>query len=158
MRSYKQLVVVGAALALTTGIIAAADQVPAAGGDIEITPIIHNSVQIEYAGMVIQVDPWSMGGLSHYKPADLILISDDPDHHLDPGAIQKLKPRNLRSCGRPTALLDSLTRTCHSRVTTCLRQTAIFMESPLRAAGDYGGRASSVESQQPAGSSLRPWA
>ena len=48
---------------LTTPAIAA-DKVPATGGDIEITPLIHSSVQIEHAGKVIQVDPWSMGDLS----------------------------------------------------------------------------------------------
>jgi L-ascorbate metabolism protein UlaG (beta-lactamase superfamily) len=70
---------------------AAADRVPAAGGDIEITPILHSSVQIEHAGTVIQVDPWSLGDLSHAKPADLILVTDDVGHHLDVKAIQQLR-------------------------------------------------------------------
>src|SRR5881392_3472987 len=70
---------------------AAADRVPAAGGDIIITPIIHSSVQIEHAGKVIQVDPWSLGDLSRAKPADLILITDDPGHHLDVKAIAELR-------------------------------------------------------------------
>src|SRR5688572_17182709 len=71
--------------------LAAADKFPATGGDIEITPIIHASLQIEHAGTVIQVDPWSAGDLSRAKPADLILISDDVGHHLDVKAIQKLR-------------------------------------------------------------------
>jgi L-ascorbate metabolism protein UlaG (beta-lactamase superfamily) len=70
---------------------AAGDRVPAAGGDIEITPILHASLQIEHAGTVIQVDPWSLGDLSHAKPADLILITDDVGHHLDVKAIQQLR-------------------------------------------------------------------
>jgi L-ascorbate metabolism protein UlaG (beta-lactamase superfamily) len=70
---------------------AAADRVPASGGDIEITPIVHASVQIEFGGKVIQVDPWSAGDLSKAKPADLILITDDPIHHLDPKAIEQLR-------------------------------------------------------------------
>ena len=69
----------------------ASDKVPAAGGDIEITPLIHASLQIEHAGKVIQVDPWSLGDLSRAKPADLILITDDPVHHLDLKAIQMLR-------------------------------------------------------------------
>jgi len=69
----------------------AADKVPAAGGPIEITPLIHSSIQIEHAGKVIQVDPWSMLDLSRYKKADLILITDDPIHHLDVKAIQALR-------------------------------------------------------------------
>jgi len=69
----------------------AADRFPATGGDIEITPLIHSSVQIEHAGMVIQVDPWSAGDLSRAKRADLILITDDVGHHLDVKAIQQLR-------------------------------------------------------------------
>ena len=56
-----------------------------------ITPIIHSSVQIEQAGKVIQVDPWSLADLSHAKPADLILVTDDPVHHLDPKAIAAVR-------------------------------------------------------------------
>jgi L-ascorbate metabolism protein UlaG (beta-lactamase superfamily) len=79
-----------AVLALTTP-VAASDLVPAAGGDIEITPIIHSSVQVEYGGKVVQLDPWSAGDLASAKPADLILISDDPGHHLDVKAIERLR-------------------------------------------------------------------
>jgi L-ascorbate metabolism protein UlaG (beta-lactamase superfamily) len=70
---------------------AAADRFPAAGGDIDITPIFHASVQIEHAGKVVQVDPWSLGDLSRAKPADLILVTDDVGHHLDVKAIQRLR-------------------------------------------------------------------
>src|SRR6266566_3096103 len=55
-----------------------------------ITPLSHSSVQIEHHGFVIQVDPWSRADLSRAKPADLILITDDPIHHLDPKAIAQL--------------------------------------------------------------------
>jgi L-ascorbate metabolism protein UlaG (beta-lactamase superfamily) len=74
-----------------TATIAAADRFPAAGGDIEITPLVHASVQLEHAGKVIQVDPWSVGDLARAKPADLILITDDVGHHLDVKAIQQLR-------------------------------------------------------------------
>lgn len=73
------------------GALAKADRFPARGGDIEITPILHSSVQVEHAGKVIQVDPWSAGDLSRAKPADLILVTDDPAHHLDVKAIQQLR-------------------------------------------------------------------
>src|SRR5262245_21305761 len=56
-----------------------------------ITPIIHSSVQIEAAGKVIQVDPWSLGDLTRAKPGDLILVTGDPIHHLDPKAIARLR-------------------------------------------------------------------
>jgi L-ascorbate metabolism protein UlaG (beta-lactamase superfamily) len=71
--------------------LAAADRIPGNAGQIEITPIIHASVQIEYAGKVVHVDPWSEGDYSPTKPADLILVTDDNSHHLDVKAIEKLK-------------------------------------------------------------------
>lgn len=79
------------ALLFATAAVHAADRIPATGGDIVITPLIHSSVQIEHAGKVIQVDPWSIGDLSQAKPADLILITDDVGHHLDVKAIEKLR-------------------------------------------------------------------
>jgi L-ascorbate metabolism protein UlaG (beta-lactamase superfamily) len=59
--------------------------------DVTITPLIHSSVQLEYAGRVIQVDPWSLGDLSRAKPADLLVITDDVGHHLDVKAIARLR-------------------------------------------------------------------
>ena len=52
---------------LLAATVTAADTIPATGGDIVITPLIHSSVQIEHAGKVIQVDPWSIGDLSQAK-------------------------------------------------------------------------------------------
>jgi L-ascorbate metabolism protein UlaG (beta-lactamase superfamily) len=79
--------------------LAASDRIPANGGDIEITPLVHASVQLEFGGKVVQVDPWSAGDLSKAKPADLILITDDPVHHLDVQAI-----RQLRKPGAPVVM------------------------------------------------------
>ena len=59
--------------------------------DIVVTPLLHASVQLEYGGKVIQVDPWSQADLTRAKLADLILITDDPVHHLDPKAIGQLR-------------------------------------------------------------------
>jgi L-ascorbate metabolism protein UlaG (beta-lactamase superfamily) len=71
--------------------LVAADSVPGTAGTIEITPLIHSSVQLEYGGTVIQIDPWDRVGLPGAKPADLILITDDVGHHLDTTAITKLR-------------------------------------------------------------------
>ena len=65
--------------------------VAAEGGDIVITPILHSSAQVEHAGRVIHIDPWSVGDISRAKLADLILVTDDPGHHLDPDAIAQLR-------------------------------------------------------------------
>lgn len=81
---------------------AAADVFPARGGDVTVTPLVHASVQIEHAGKVIHVDPWSVADLSTAKPADLILITDDPVHHLDVKAIAR-----LRKPGAPVVITGS---------------------------------------------------
>ena len=73
--------------------------IPGENGDIVITPILHASAQIEYDGTVIHVDPWSVADLSKAKPADLILVTDSPGHHLDPDAIAR-----LRKTGAPVVL------------------------------------------------------
>jgi L-ascorbate metabolism protein UlaG (beta-lactamase superfamily) len=70
---------------------AASNRFAADGGDIVVTPFIHSSFQLEHAGKVIQIDPWSRGGLDRMTPADLIVITDDVAHHLDGKAIAALR-------------------------------------------------------------------
>ena len=76
---------------------AQADRVPAQGGDIEITPLLHASGtdRTQRQGDS-RVDPWSTADLSRAKRADLI-VTDDQAHHLDPRAIARLKNRARRS-------------------------------------------------------------
>src|SRR5262252_80156 len=62
-----------------------------APGDVVITPLLHASVQLEGGGKVVQIDPWTRADLTRAKPADLILVTDDPIHHLDPKAIEQLR-------------------------------------------------------------------
>ncbi|OOG78635.1 MBL fold metallo-hydrolase [Algoriphagus sp. A40] len=61
----------------------AQDLIPAKGGDINIRPILHGTLILEYKGMTIYVDPY--GGAAKFvgqKPADLVLITDiHGDHH-----------------------------------------------------------------------------
>src|SRR5262249_37203783 len=71
----------------------------AAPAQVTITPLVHSSVQLESGGIVVQIDPWSKADLLRAKPADLILVTDDPIHHLDPEAI-----RALRKPGAPVLL------------------------------------------------------
>lgn len=60
-------------------------------GEIEITTFTHSHIQLEHAGKVIHIDPWSVSDLAKAKPADLILITDDVGHHLDGKAIARLR-------------------------------------------------------------------
>ena len=60
-------------------------------GDVTITTFTHSDIQLEYSGKVVHIDPWSVSDLSKAKPADLILITDDVGHHLDPKAIARVR-------------------------------------------------------------------
>jgi L-ascorbate metabolism protein UlaG (beta-lactamase superfamily) len=84
------------------------DKLAASGGDIQITPIMHSSVQLEYAGKVIQIDPVSkyddvelplLGKFDALKPADLILITDIHPENLDVAEVTK-----LRKAGAPVVM------------------------------------------------------
>ncbi len=97
-------------VALAAGVLAAnqTDSLPASGGDIQITPIMHSSVQLEYGGKVIQVDPVAkyddvelplLGKFDALKPADLILITDIHPENLDLAEITK-----LRKSGAPVVM------------------------------------------------------
>ena len=59
--------------------------------DVRVTPITHASLQLEYGGKVIHVDPTSPGDYSKAAQADLILITDIHPDHLDPAAIAKVR-------------------------------------------------------------------
>ena len=72
------------------GAAQASDTIPAEGGDIVITPIAHGSVQLEFAGNVIYVDP-SQGDYTGIPQADLILITDIHGDHLDAEKITQLR-------------------------------------------------------------------
>ncbi len=73
----------------------------AADAGIVITPYVGASIQIEYEGTVIHVDPWGRGDYSDAKPADLILVTDTSADHLDPELIA-----TLRKLGAPVVLSD----------------------------------------------------
>ena len=88
---------------LSAGVADAADTFPGEEGDIIITPLIHSSVQLEYQGKVVQIDPWDRLGLPGAKPADLILITDDVGHHMDPPAIAR-----LRKPGAPVVITEKV--------------------------------------------------
>ena len=90
------------AIGLAAAVMAAdqTDKLPASGGDITITPIMHSSVQLEYAGKVIQIDPVAkyddvelplLGKFDALKPADLILITDIHPENLDVAEVSKLR-------------------------------------------------------------------
>lgn len=122
-------------VAVTHAVSAAAQsssRVSADGGDIVITPIIHSSAQVEYAGKVIQVDPWSVGDLSQSKRADLILITDDPGHHLDPDAIAQ-----LRKPGAPVVLTATAYERFSDGTVLSNGESGVFADIRVEAVGAY---------------------
>lgn len=66
-------------------------QSASADGDVRITPITHASLQLEYGGKVIHIDPTSAGDYSKSAQADLILVTDIHGDHLDPAAIARVR-------------------------------------------------------------------
>jgi L-ascorbate metabolism protein UlaG (beta-lactamase superfamily) len=60
-------------------------------GDVRVTAITHASFQLEYGGRVIHVDPAGGGDYSAAKQADLVLVTDIHQDHLDPAAIAKVR-------------------------------------------------------------------
>ena len=84
----KSLLAVLAAAA--TQIPALADTISGPKGEIGITAITHNGAQLVHGDTVVTVDPWGVMGLEGLQTADLILVTDNPGHHLDPEAIAAL--------------------------------------------------------------------
>jgi L-ascorbate metabolism protein UlaG (beta-lactamase superfamily) len=60
-------------------------------GDIRIKPIMHASFELEYKGKVIHVDPTGEGNYEGAKQADMILVTDIHQDHLDPAAISRIR-------------------------------------------------------------------
>jgi len=87
------------------GVAIAADTIPATGGNIELTPMTHAHVQIEFGGKVIHVDPSSQSALATAKPADLILVTDVHGDHMDPKAIDQIN-KDSTIYVAPKALAD----------------------------------------------------
>ena len=83
-----------AALMAAMGATIAADTIPAKGGNIELTPMTHAHVQVEFGGKVIHVDPTMMSNVKAGKPADMIIITDIHGDHMDQKAIDALKKAN----------------------------------------------------------------
>jgi L-ascorbate metabolism protein UlaG (beta-lactamase superfamily) len=122
-----------AAALSTIGLAAAQDQFPAPdGAAITITPLLHASVQLEHRGTVIQVDPWSAADLSMARRADLILITDDPVHHLDPKAIER-----LRKPGAPVVITAAGRRLIPDGVVLAIGEKTTQAGVPIEAIAAY---------------------
>jgi len=93
-------VLVGAAAATVM-----ADTIPATGGNIELTPLAHALVQIEFGGKVIHIDPSNQANFARAKPADIVLITDIHGDHMDPPSIDRVRKATTQFVA-PAALAD----------------------------------------------------
>jgi L-ascorbate metabolism protein UlaG (beta-lactamase superfamily) len=81
---------IGAA-AMAIVLHAASDTIPAAGGNITITPINHATLQIAHGTHVIDVDPVAQANFGSLPAPTIVLVTDIHGDHLDPVTIAKLK-------------------------------------------------------------------
>src|ERR1051325_442371 len=94
-----------AALAVAFGVAVSADTIPAQGGNIELTPLAHAHVQVEFGGKVIHIDPSNQTNFANAKPADIVLITDIHGDHMDPPSIDRVRKQGTVYVA-PEALAD----------------------------------------------------
>lgn len=82
-----------AAVAAAALPVFAQDRFPSTAGDIVVTPMVHASVRLDFAGRTIYLDPWNAVGLGSAPKSDLIIITDNDTnkHHMDAAAIAALR-------------------------------------------------------------------
>lgn len=95
------------AIAVSGLALGATDAIPAAGGPIQITPLYHASVQIEYGGKVIQIDPTKEGNAFAPKQANLIFVTDIHGDHFQPDALAAVRGPSTTVVG-PQVVADKL--------------------------------------------------
>lgn len=83
--------IMGALLCLSVSNSFAAERYSTGGAELQIKPLVHSSVEVAYGDLVIQIDPWSVLGTNNMRAADLIIVTDNPGHHLDTQAIAELR-------------------------------------------------------------------
>jgi len=69
----------------------ASDTIPAAGGNITITPLAHATLQIAHGSHVIDVDPVAQANFGSLAAPTMILVTDIHGDHFDPATLAKLK-------------------------------------------------------------------
>lgn len=83
------------------------DTLQTSAGELQIRPIYHGSVMLEFGGKVIHVDPWSQGDYTGMPQADLIVITHTHADHLDRSMVDKLRKPDTIIVG-PPAVIDTL--------------------------------------------------
>ena len=79
------------------------------GAGVKVTPVFHGTVRIEHEGTTIWIDPWSKASMPSPAPADLVLLTDIHQDHLDPAALQKVVGSNTQVVA-PAAVQEALAK------------------------------------------------
>ncbi len=108
MRKFLLVLALAGTLSARANALPAPDVIPAQGGAIRITPIYHGSLQIEYGGKVIHVDPFSAGDYTGAKKADFVLITHTHPDHLDVNALKRITGKGSVHVFAPEAARDTL--------------------------------------------------
>ncbi len=73
-------------------------------GEVRITPLYHASTLIEAGGKIIYLDPAKPAKLAGLPKADLILITDIHQDHMDPGAVATLSKAGTEIMAAPAVV------------------------------------------------------
>jgi L-ascorbate metabolism protein UlaG (beta-lactamase superfamily) len=102
------LIVLFVSVALSLANAGTAASFSTSAGDVKITPLYHASTLIEAGGKVIYIDPAKPAKLSGLPKADLILITDIHQDHMDPGSIAEISKPGTEILA-PSAVVKTVT-------------------------------------------------
>jgi L-ascorbate metabolism protein UlaG (beta-lactamase superfamily) len=94
-------------MSATVALAVAPDTIPAAGGNITIQPINHATLELTYAGKVIDIDPVAQANFEGLPAPDIILITDIHQDHLDPSTVAKRRKDTTKTVA-PAAAASKL--------------------------------------------------
>ena len=77
---------------------------PTSSGEVKITPLYHASTLIEAGGKIIYLDPAKPAKLDGLPKADLILITDIHQDHMDPDSIAEISPAGTEIFAAPAVV------------------------------------------------------
>lgn len=77
---------------------------PTSSGEVKITPLYHASTLIEAGGKIIYLDPAKPAKLDGLPKADLILITDIHQDHMDPASIAAISKAGTEILAAPAVV------------------------------------------------------
>src|SRR5271167_3550809 len=97
------------ALSLLAHSATAAQIFPTLAGEVKITPLYHASTRIEAGGKIIYLDPAKPAKLAGLPKADLILITDIHQDHMDPASIAEISKAGTEIFAPPAVVVTVTT-------------------------------------------------